>query len=101
MSTKITNALKVLAAVALLATAISSPSLAQSAPRHGDAGGYYHGYPLQDWYTQDGWYERCISRACNAWPRSLCLFSQGAGGRGLLVRSTCLDRRVRSPNGHN
>jgi hypothetical protein len=55
MSTKFTNALKVLAAVALLATAISSPSLAQSAPRHGDAGGYYHGYPLQDWYTQDGW----------------------------------------------
>jgi hypothetical protein len=55
MSTKITKALKVLAATAVLVTAISSPSLAQNAPRQGNGGGYYHGYPLQDWYTQDGW----------------------------------------------
>jgi hypothetical protein len=55
MSTKIANALKVLAAAVALASAISSPSLAQNAPRGGDGGGYYHGYPLQDWYTKDGW----------------------------------------------
>jgi hypothetical protein len=57
MSTKITNALKVVVAVTMLATAVASPALAQSAPQQGaqDSGGTYRGYPLRDWHTQGSW----------------------------------------------
>jgi hypothetical protein len=57
MSTKITNALKVVVAVTMLATPVASPALAQSAPQQGaqDSGGTYRGYPLRDWHTQDSW----------------------------------------------
>jgi hypothetical protein len=53
--TKITHAFKLLIAAAALATAVASPSLAQSAPQQGNAAGYYHGYPLNEWHTQDSW----------------------------------------------
>jgi hypothetical protein len=47
MTSRITNALKVLAASAMLVTAIASPSLAQSA-RYGARSYGYYGYQHQD-----------------------------------------------------
>jgi len=55
--------MKTLVAAAILAMAIVSPALAakraQSAPQQGyqssERPGYYHGYPLKDWYRDDGW----------------------------------------------
>jgi hypothetical protein len=55
MSNKITNAVKVLVAAVALVTAAASPSLAQRAPQHEGSSGYYHGYPIQEWHTQDGY----------------------------------------------
>jgi len=57
MLTKITMAL---VALAMLATAVVSPALAQSAPsgvQQGarNSGGFYHGYPLSEWYRTDSW----------------------------------------------
>jgi len=56
--------MKTLVAVAILAMVIVPPALAkakraQSAPQQGyqssERPGYYHGYPLKDWYRVDGW----------------------------------------------
>jgi len=61
--------MKTLVAVAILAMVIVPPALAkakraqsaraQSAPQQGyqssERPGYYHGYPLKDWYLVDGW----------------------------------------------
>jgi hypothetical protein len=55
MSNKITNAVKILVAAVALVTAAASPSLAQRAPQQDGSGGYYHGYPLNEWHTQDGY----------------------------------------------
>jgi hypothetical protein len=54
--TRINNALKVLLAVAALATAVASPALAQRSEQSGqNYGGTYRGYPLSDWNTHDSW----------------------------------------------
>ena len=59
--------MKTLGAVAILAMVIVPPALAKvakakralSAPQQGyqssERPGYYHGYPLKDWYRVDGW----------------------------------------------
>ena len=62
--------MKTLVAVAILTMATVSPALArhgslrdpwqrQQAPQQGyqssERPGYYHGYPLKDWYHDDGW----------------------------------------------
>jgi opacity protein-like surface antigen len=53
--------MKTLVAAAILAMAIASPALAQraqSAPQQGyqsERNGYYHGYPLRDWYRDDSY----------------------------------------------
>jgi opacity protein-like surface antigen len=50
--------MKTLVAAAILAMAIASPALAQRAPQQGyqsERNGYYHGYPLQDWYRDDSY----------------------------------------------
>jgi hypothetical protein len=63
-STPKVRTMKTLAAAAILAMVIVPPALAkarrsQSAPQQGyqssERPGYYHGYPLKDWYRVDGW----------------------------------------------
>jgi opacity protein-like surface antigen len=49
--------MKAIFAAAVLALAIASPALAQSAP-HGSQqsnAGTYHGYPTSEWQRQDTW----------------------------------------------
>jgi len=54
--------MKTLITALTLATLVIAPALlgsAQAAPRSERAGqtsgGTYHGYPLSDWYRDDGW----------------------------------------------
>ena len=51
--------MKTLIATAILAMAIASPApaqRAQSAPQQGyQSNSYYNGYPLQEWYRDDGY----------------------------------------------
>jgi len=51
--------MKAIFAAVMLAMAVASPALAQSAQsdeggRHYN-GGTYRGYPTSEWYRQDGW----------------------------------------------
>jgi hypothetical protein len=57
MSTRIITAL---VASAMLATAVASPALAQSAPSAAaqaqqNNSGTFHGRPLSEWYRPDSW----------------------------------------------
>jgi opacity protein-like surface antigen len=49
--------MKAIFAAAVLALAIASPALAQSAPQGSQqySGGTYHGYPTGEWYRNDSW----------------------------------------------
>jgi ABC-type sugar transport system substrate-binding protein len=51
------NMKAIFAAAVLLAMAVASPALAQSAQDGGQrySGGTYHGYPTSEWYRQDSW----------------------------------------------
>lgn len=52
--------MKTIVATVLLAMAIASPALAQTAQsqqgaRSGQYGGTYHGYPTSEWQRPDSW----------------------------------------------
>jgi hypothetical protein len=47
--------MKTIIAALALATLIAVPAFIQSAAAAPGAGGYYQGYPLEQWYRPDGW----------------------------------------------